>query len=155
MIICKRSFAAKSSPTSCAQAGSDQEGFAELLDLIRKQARNREGRDVSGTLEREIEELHERFLLTPRDKPWGDPAIIWPEQCPALASGDLSLLAERFERALFQIHPTMEERHRKDWKRRVGEMRALHNGSSASDKARQIRAASHLPACRANPDTFV
>ena len=38
------------------QAGSDQEGFAELLDLIRKQARNREGRDVSGTLEREIEE---------------------------------------------------------------------------------------------------
>ncbi len=116
------------------QAGSDQEGFAELLDLIRKQARNREGRDVSGTLEREIEELHERFLLTSRDKPWGDSAIIWPQQCPALASGDLSLLAESFERALFQIHPTMEERHRKDWKHRVGEMRALHNGSSASER---------------------
>ena len=129
------------------QAGSDQEGFAELLDLIRKQARNREGRDVSGTLEREIQELHERFLLTPSDKPWGDPTIIWPEQCPALTSGDLSPLAEEFERALFRIHTSMEERHRKDWKRRVGEMRALHNGSSASDKLVRfaLQAISPLP----------
>jgi ATP-dependent helicase/nuclease subunit A len=112
----------------------NKEGFAELLDLIRKQSRNREARDVSGSLDREIGELHERFLLTPPEKPWGEASAIWSQKRPALSSGDLSPLVDEFEAELFKIHATMEERHSRDWKRRVSEMRALRNGSSASEK---------------------
>ena len=65
--------------------GRNEKGFAEFLDIIRKQSRNREGRDVSGALDREIEALHERFLLTPKGKPWGDPSTIWHQKC--LTSG--------------------------------------------------------------------
>ena len=77
--------------------GRNEEGYAEFLDLIRKQSRNREGRDVSGALDREIEGLHERFLLTPSDKPWGDLSSIWPEKCSILEGGGLSSLPEEFE----------------------------------------------------------
>ena len=114
--------------------GRNEEGFAEFLDLIRKQSRNREGRDVSGALDREIEDLHERFLLTPSDKPWGDPSAIWPGKCPVLGGGDLSGFAEEFERQLFELHANMEDKHRRDWEGRFREMRALRTGSAASDR---------------------
>jgi ATP-dependent helicase/nuclease subunit A len=114
--------------------GRNEEGFAEFLDLIRKQSRNREGRDVAGALDREIEDLHERFLLTPSDKPWGDPSAIWPGKCPVLGGGDLSSFAEEFERQLFELHANMEDKHRRDWEGRFREMRALRTGSAAPDK---------------------
>ena len=114
--------------------GRNEEGYAEFLDLIRKQSRNREGRDVSGALDREIEGLHERFLLTPSDKPWGDLSSIWPEKCSILEGGGLSSLPEEFERELFEFHTDMEDRHRGDWESRFREMRALRTGSAAPDK---------------------
>ena len=110
--------------------GRNEEGFAEFLDLIRKQSRNREGRDVSGALDREIEGLHERFLLTPSDRPWGDPSAIWPEKCSILEGEDLFSLAEEFERELFKLHTDMEDKHRGDWENRFREMRALRAGSA-------------------------
>jgi ATP-dependent helicase/nuclease subunit A len=114
--------------------GRNEEGFAEFLDLIRRQSRNREGRDVSGALDREIEDLHERFLLTPSDKPWGDPSAIWPGNRPALEVEDLSSLASAFERQLFKLHANMEEKHRHDWEGRFREIRTLGTGSAASEK---------------------
>ena len=114
--------------------GRNEEGFEEFLDLIRKQSRNRQGRDVSGALDREIEVLHERFLLTPSDKPWGNPSSIWPEKCPVLWGGELSILADEFERELFRFHPNMEDRQRGDWEGRFREIRALSSGSAASGK---------------------
>jgi ATP-dependent helicase/nuclease subunit A len=112
----------------------NEAGFAEFLDLIRKQSRNRQGRDVSGALDREIEGLHERFLLTPSDKPWGDPSTIWPEKCSILEGGDLSSLPEEFERELLKLHTGMEDKHRGDWEGRFREIRALRAGSAASDR---------------------
>ena len=114
--------------------GRNEEGFSEFLDLIRKQGRNREGRNVSGALDREIEDSHERFLLTPADKPWGDPSLIWPEKRPDFGRDDLLRLAGEFERELFGLHANMEERYRADWKSRFREMRALHAGLAAPDR---------------------
>jgi ATP-dependent helicase/nuclease subunit A len=114
--------------------GRNEEGFAEFLDLIRKQGRNREGRNVSGALDREIEDSHERFLLTPADKPWGNPSAIWPEKGPDFGEGDLLRLAEDFEYELFGLHANMEERYREDWERRFREMRALRAGLAATDR---------------------
>ena len=95
--------------------GRNEKGFAEFLELIRKQSRNREGRDVSGALDREIEDLHERFLLTPGGKAWGDPSTIWPGKYPFVRGGELSRLVEEFERTLFELHADMEEKHRTGW----------------------------------------
>ena len=69
---------------SFASREAIKRALRSFLTSFAKQARNREGRDVCGTLDREIEDLHERFLLTPADKPWGDPSLIWPEQAPGL-----------------------------------------------------------------------
>jgi ATP-dependent helicase/nuclease subunit A len=114
--------------------GRNEEGFAEFLDLIRKQGRNRQARDVSGALDREIQDAHERFLLTPADKPWGDPSAIWPDKRPDFGEGDLLRLAEDFEHELFELHADMEERYRVDWEGRFREMRALRAGLAATDK---------------------
>ncbi len=114
--------------------GRTEKGFAEFLEIIRKQSRNREGRDVTGALDREVEALHERFLLTPNGKPWGDPSAIWREKCPILRGGDLSSLPEQFEREFFVLHANMEEKHRADWESRFREMRALRAGSAAPDR---------------------
>jgi ATP-dependent helicase/nuclease subunit A len=112
----------------------DEKGFAEFLDLIRQQSRNREGRDVSGTLDHAVEDLHERFLLTPAGKPWGKPSTIWPQGSPLLARSDVLNHVEKFERELFRIHASMEEKHREAWEARLREIRALESGSPASDK---------------------
>jgi ATP-dependent helicase/nuclease subunit A len=114
--------------------GRNEEGFAEFLELIRKQGRNREGRNISGALDREIEDSHERFLLTPADKPWGDPSAIWPEKRPDFGQGDLLRLAEEFEREFFELHAKMDEKHRADWQSRFREMRALHAGLAAPER---------------------
>ena len=114
--------------------GRTEKGFAEFLDIIRKQSRNREGRDVSAALDREIEALHERFLLTPKGKPWGDPSTIWHQKCVPLEGGDLSSLPEEFERELFKLHTNIEDRHRADWESRFREIRALRAGSAAPDR---------------------
>jgi ATP-dependent helicase/nuclease subunit A len=112
----------------------NEKDFAEFLDLIRQQNRNREGRDVSAALDHVIEELHERFLLTPPDKPWGSPATIWPSGSPLLQAGDILDLASKFEREVFRLHANMEAKHRGDWQARFREIRALKNGSPAADK---------------------
>jgi ATP-dependent helicase/nuclease subunit A len=112
----------------------NEEGFAEFLDLIRKQSRNREGRDVSGALDREIQDSHERFLLTPAGRPWGDPSVIWPEKRPDLGQGELLRLAEEFERELFDLHAEMQDRYRADWEGRFREMGALRAGLAAPER---------------------
>jgi ATP-dependent helicase/nuclease subunit A len=112
----------------------DERSFAEFLDLIREQSRNREGRDVSGALDRTVEELHERFLLTPADKPWGNPSAIWPLGSPLLVHSDILALAQKFEKELFRSQANMDAGQRAGWEARLREIRALKSGSPASDK---------------------
>jgi ATP-dependent helicase/nuclease subunit A len=113
----------------------DEKGFAEFLDLIRQQSRNREGRDVSGTLDRAVEDLHERFLLTPPDKPWGDPSGIWPlGGSPLIVYSNILNLVEEFEKALFHHQANIDVKQREGWVARFREIRALKAGSPASDK---------------------
>ena len=134
----------------------DEKGFAEFLDLIRQQSRNRESRDVSRTLDRAVEELHERFLLTPADKPWGNPSAIWPLGSPLLAHSDILGLAEKFEKDLFRSQANMDAGHRESWEARLREIRALKSGSPASDKLITFAVrALDPPADRTRPGHFV
>ncbi len=112
----------------------DERGFAEFFDLIRQQSRNREGRDVSGALDRTVEELHEQFLLTPADKPWGNRPTIWPQGSRLLGESNVLELADKFERELFRHDREMVPDHRESWRARLREIRALRSGSPVSDK---------------------
>ena len=112
----------------------DDNDFEEFLELIRQQNRNREGRDVSRALNHAVEVLHERFLLTPPDKPWGSSSTIWPEGSPLLATADILDLAGKFERELWRLHPNMQAKDRDDWQAWLREVRSLQSGVAASDK---------------------
>jgi ATP-dependent helicase/nuclease subunit A len=110
----------------------DGEAFDEFLDLIRKQNRNSEGRDVTQTLASEIEALQERYLLTPPGAPWGDAAAIWPSGSPFLDAPPLAALVEDFSRVLPDCD---DETFRARWESLVEDLRALRPGSPAGEAA--------------------
>ncbi len=108
----------------------DSEAFDEFLDLIRKQNRNSEGRDVTDTLAQEIEALHERYLMTPPGTPWGEAAAIWPGGSPFLEAPPVGPLAEEFARAL---PPCDDETYRERWENLLAGLRAIRPGSPVGD----------------------
>lgn len=116
------------------QAAGPDEVFAEFLDLIRRQNRNSESRDVTNTLMQEIEGLQERFLMTPAGRPWGDAAAIWPDGCAILHAADPSGPVQAFEQELFAHHGGMEEKYRAHWEERLAEIRALRPGFPVPEK---------------------
>ncbi len=69
-----------------AHAGNDR-SFAELLELLRQESRNRQSRSVIETVDRQIAALHEKYLQTPANHVWGDPgtsgAADRPSRTPA------------------------------------------------------------------------
>lgn len=107
---------------------SSEKDFAEFLDLLRRQSRNRQQRSVSAILDHIVEDLHERFLQTPSDRPWGEARTIWPDGSPLLAPADLPALATELQAAIFARHVDMEEKYRDIWEERFTEIRSLRPG---------------------------
>ncbi len=107
---------------------SNEKDFEEFLDLLRRQSRNRQQRSVSAILDHIVEDLHERFLQTPADRPWGDARTIWPDGSPLLAPADLSALATELQEAIFARHVDMEEKYRDIWNERFTEIREIRPG---------------------------
>ncbi len=114
---------------------ADDEAFAAFLDLIRQQNRNSEGRNVTEALSREIDALHEGFLMTPTDRRWGEPSTIWPEGCALLTEENLPALTNSFERLVFESHADMEDEYRRHWESLFKEIRALRPGSTVPERA--------------------
>lgn len=108
----------------------DSEAFDEFLDLIRKQNRNSEGRDVTATLAQEIEALHERFLLTPPEVRWGQAEAIWPYGSPFLDAPEVSALVDGFARSIPECEdPAYQER----WENLLHDLREIRVGSPVGD----------------------
>lgn len=108
----------------------DSEAFDEFLDLIRKQNRNSEGRDVTSTLAQEIEALHERYLLTPPEVVWGQPEAIWPNGSPFLDAPEVFMLVDAFARAI----PECEDpAYRERWEDLLHDLRETREGSPVGD----------------------
>lgn len=108
----------------------DSDAFDEFLDLIRKQNRNSEGRDVTETLAQEIEALHERYLMTPPGTPWGDAGAIWPGGSVFLDAPAVGPLAEDFAHLL---PPCEDAAYRERWENLLTDLRAIRPGSPVGD----------------------
>jgi len=114
---------------------ADDAAFAAFLDLIRQQNRNSEGRDVTNALSREIDALHEGFLMSPPGCRWGDPSTIWPEGCALLAEENLPALVNSFETAIFESHSDMTDDYRRHWETLFQDLRSLRPGSTVPERA--------------------
>ncbi len=113
---------------------ADEASFAAFLDLIRQQNRNAEGRDVTETLGREIDALHEGFLMTPEGITWGDPRAIWPEGNPIFQGENVADLVEVFERRLFESHADMDAKYHEHWESLLAEVRFLRRGAAVPER---------------------
>jgi ATP-dependent exoDNAse (exonuclease V) beta subunit len=112
---------------------SSPERFEEFLDLLRRQSRNIRQRGVTDILDRTVAGLHERFLLTPADLPWGDPASIWSKRPAILEERNLAALLGEFSSRLYTQHPDIEEKHRAGWEKLFDEIRLMGPGDPATE----------------------
>lgn len=134
---------------------SDEASFAAFLDLIRQQNRNAEGRDVTETLGREIEALHEGFLMTPEGITWGDARGIWPGGNALLREENLSGLVELFENRLAEAHPDMDEAYHAHWENLLTEARFLRRGSTVPERVVKFALkAMNPPSAAKDPEGF-
>jgi len=129
--------------------------FQEFLELIRQQNRNSDKRNVTETLQREINSLHETFLLTAPERRWGDPTTIWPQGCAILDAGDLPPLVEGFAQALAAHHPEMEDKFVPHWEALLTSLRTIRPGSAIADRVLKFaRKAIDPPSPAKEPTAF-
>ncbi len=136
-----------------AHAASEK-SFRELLELLRQQSRNRQSRSVVATLDAEVRSLHEKYLLTPPGREWGDVDAIWPAGMAFPASGRLSSLIDEFESELYVLHPDMADKHRSGWEERIEMLRRLRPGYDVPEKAATFALRAIDPVRSKLPDCF-
>lgn len=131
----------------------DERAFRELLDLLREQSRNRQSRSVVATLDAEISSLHERFLLTPARRPWGEADLVWPDGMPFQLADNLPRLVDDFAGQFLALFPDMEEKHADAWEERFDGLRQLRPGGDVPEKLRKFALKAIDPPSK-KPDTF-
>jgi ATP-dependent exoDNAse (exonuclease V) beta subunit len=109
--------------------GADEDAFSDFLDLVRQQSRNSESRTVTTALADEIEALHERYLLTPTDRPWGEG--LWPGGTPFPGAGEPAALVDAIASL---ADPGEDPRQQEEWARVFAEIRALRPGTRVSKR---------------------
>lgn len=134
--------------------GASEKSFRELLELLRQQSRNRQSRSVVATLDSEVRSLHEKFLLTPPGREWGDVDTIWPDGMKFPSLGNLSALLDEFESELFNRHPDMMDKHRDGWAERLEMLRKLRPGYDVPEKAVTFALRAIDPLGSKAPDSF-
>jgi len=114
---------------------TEETAFAAFLDLIRQQNRNSEGRDVTEALAREIDALHEGFLMTPPECPWGEAEAIWPGGAPPLEAPEVGGLVDAFESRLGEGESEISPEYHERWRELLVELRSLRAGSTVPERS--------------------
>lgn len=90
---------------------TEKRGLAELIETLRQQSRNRAEQSALKSVSRAASSLHEKFIETPGDRPWGKEDIIWPGGSAILAAEDVKAAADKFRNAAFaQADPKLDEK---------------------------------------------
>lgn len=94
---------------SFAIGASAEHGLASMIEQCRQISRKNGERNVFGTLLQQLEQLHQRFLETPRDRVWGDPAAIWPEGIPFANAPSIDAAVNAFENTVRSTNPDLSD----------------------------------------------
>jgi len=90
---------------------TEKRGLAELIETLRQQSRNRAEQSALKSVSRAASSLHEKFIETPGDRPWGKEDIIWPGGSAILAAEDVKAAADKFRNSAFaQADPKLDEK---------------------------------------------
>ncbi len=90
---------------------TEKKGLGELIETLRQQSRNRAEQSALKSVSRAASSLHEKFIETPGDRPWGKEDVIWPGGSAILDAEDVKTAAEKFRHAAFaQADPKLDEK---------------------------------------------
>ncbi|MBU3664916.1 MAG: hypothetical protein FGM15_03435 [Chthoniobacterales bacterium] len=90
---------------------TEKRGLEELIETLRQQSRNRAEQSALKSVSRAASSLHEKFIETPGDRPWGKEDIIWPGGSAILNADDVKTAADKFRSAAFaQSDPKLDEK---------------------------------------------
>jgi len=90
---------------------TEKKGLEELIETLRQQSRNRAEQSALKSVSRAASSLHEKFIETPGDRPWGKQDIIWPGGSAILNADDVKTAADKFRQAAFaQNDPKLDEK---------------------------------------------
>ncbi|PXA03427.1 hypothetical protein DDZ13_12090 [Coraliomargarita sinensis] len=117
--------------TSFTRGASGSEGLTAMIDQCRQITRRQGERNVFGTLLRQIESLHQRYLETPHGCIWGDGRAIWSKP-PFPQATDLPSAIEDFERTALAENPELSEEAVAILKDNLDALRAIEPGQAWS-----------------------
>ena len=99
-----------------AAAADTPETFAQFVELLRQESRNRAGQSVLRTLSSAAAGLQESYLATPPDIVWGDPDTIWPQGAIILMAPSVAAAAEDLWREIETTHPQLGPGAHAQWR---------------------------------------
>ncbi len=90
--------------------GTTSQGLDAMIEQCRQISRKNGERNVFGMLLDQIDTLHQRYLETPPDCTWGDPAAIWKGHTPPFHDApELGTAIDAFEHLAKTTHPDLSE----------------------------------------------
>lgn len=111
------------------QSTRQRSGLQAMIEQCRLISRRQGERNVFGTLLRQIEALHQRFLETPQGCRWGEAADIWREP-PFAQATDPVAAADAFEQAALGANPELSDEAIDYLKGQLDAIRALPSGQT-------------------------
>ncbi|MFU8847633.1 MAG: UvrD-helicase domain-containing protein [Opitutales bacterium] len=116
---------------SFSRSTRDNEGLTAMIEQCRQISRRQGERDVFGTLLRQIESLHQRYLETPPGCVWGDAHAIWAEP-PFAGATDLGTAIDHFQQAVLSAKPDLTDEALENLHDGLDALRALDPGQAWS-----------------------
>ncbi|MFM8684196.1 MAG: UvrD-helicase domain-containing protein, partial [Chthoniobacterales bacterium] len=96
-------------------AAENTEGLDQIVELLRRESRNRSDRSVFDTMESAARSLQQTFLDTPLDVAWGDAARIWPDGAGILAAGGVGDAVRELQAEIAATHSQLGAKARAQW----------------------------------------
>jgi len=98
-----------------AAAAENSEGLDQIVELLRRESRNRSDRSVFDTMESAARSLQQTFMETPPDMAWGDTTRIWPDGSGVLAAGTVEEAARELQDEIAATQPQIGSKARAQW----------------------------------------
>ena len=89
-----------------------EKGLDEFIETLRQQSRNRSDQSALNAISRAAASLQEKFIETPKNRPWGDSHAIWPNGLAILDAEDVVTAADKFCDEVFATNRHLDDQSR-------------------------------------------